>query len=467
MSIDRVLERIPSTWRLAVLQGVLVLGSIALCVAMTGWALQKDLQRIASAVVLDDLGEYAVLYARGGWGGIAEMFAAGAHDEKQAVRITGRDGRVLFEQIPATAGGFAWPTAGSVASGHSPLQVLHHPERDQCLLVGTRELADGNVLWFGRLDEEDRAYLSHVRATLFLAGSGAALLSLLPLGWFWAQVLRPVQRMMAAAKTLAEGRTNAPMTAPGGVPELRAFAVAYNEGLRRIENLTGELRNANDNLAHEIRTPLARIRGNLEGLLDATDRPEARDAAARSLEEIDRATKLVHNILTIRGAEHQALQLYRESVDLRDLLALLREIYLPAAGQLGLALYVEASQPVVVEVDQVQVNQALSNLLDNALSYTPAGGSVGLELERRADFARITVNDTGPGVAPAEMERIWERHARGSAAGKHATGIGLGLSLVRAIAIAHGGRSGCQNRPTRGASFWVELPLPWADSAGS
>lgn len=266
--------------------------------------------------------------------------------------------------------------------------------------------------------------------------------------------------MRLAALPLSEGRTNVPMATRGALPELKAFAEAYNRGLRRIEALTGELQQANETLAHELRTPLARIRGNLESYFDLTDHPEARDAAARGLEEIDRATRLVHSILTIRAGDHGALILHREPTDLSRLLTQMRDLYLPAASQLGLALDLQVPASLTLPVDAQQLSQAVANLLDNALAYTPSGGSVRIHLHANGSFARISVIDSGRGLTSEELETVWQRHARGSAAGKHQAGLGLGLSIVRAIANAHDGAAGCANGANHGAIFWIDLPLP-------
>jgi signal transduction histidine kinase len=454
-------ERLSSTWRLAILQGLLLISSVALCVLMAGWALRGDLTSIAKAVVLDDLGEYSVLYNRDGLRGLTEVFAAGKHEESQAVRIVASDGSVLFEQIPEAVRGYDWPSRAplDLRPGGTMLTTLAHPTHPQHLLAGCQLLEDGNTLWFGRTDSEDRAYEDHIRANLWLAGLASAALMLLPLWWFADQVLRPVREMMVTAQTMSEGRADTPIVAPHAVPELRAFADAYNRGLARIKALTDELQDANDNLAHELRTPLARIRGNLEAYHDTTDNPAAKKAAARGLDEIDRATQLVHTILTIRAGEHQALKLHVEPVDLRALLIHLHDLYQPAAEQRGLSLGLEVGEAIVLPLDQQRITQAVANLLDNALAYTPTGGSVSLALQASATSARIIVRDTGPGVHAAEKERIWLRHARGSAVSARTPGMGLGLSLVHAIAIAHGGSTGCATRDARGAEFWIELPL--------
>jgi signal transduction histidine kinase len=258
---------------------------------------------------------------------------------------------------------------------------------------------------------------------------------------------------------LAEGDTGSRLAvAPGAVPELKAFAAAFNARLDRIDGLTGELQDANDMLAHELRTPLARIRGNLEIHHDTTDNPPAQEAAARGMEEIDRAADLVQTILTTRAGEHKALKLHLERVEVPDLLRTLHELYRAAADERGLDFILEAAEGVCVPLDRQRVSQAVANLLDNAFAYAPPGSRVTLAGLARGDHVRILVRDTGPGLTAEDAETIWRRYTRGSAASASTPGLGLGLALVRAVAHAHGGQAGGGNAAGGGAEFWIDLP---------
>jgi signal transduction histidine kinase len=453
-------ERMPSTWRLGLLLAVLMAISTALCISVAGWAMRQNLSSIARAVVLDDLGEYAVLYNRNGLKELTEVFAAGKHEESQAVRITNPEGETIFEQTPDAVAGYNWPKRPpkKLKPSETWLMTIPHTERQQQLLVGCQILDDKNALWFGRTDAEDLAYVEHIRRHLWFAGLASTVLMLLPLWWFVRHVLRPVQEMMLSTRKLAQGSTEARLQSPGAVPELQAFASAFNTGLDRIDALTAELQSANDNLAHELRTPLARIRGNLETFHDHIDNPTARDAAARGLEELDRATELVQTILTTRAAEHKALKLHLEIIDLRQLLADLFELYKAAADERGLTFTFEAPDTRWVLLDRQRINQAVANLLDNAFAYTPRGGIITLALSIHGEQARISVRDTGPGLTAADQTKIWQRYMRGSAASANTPGMGLGLSLVQALAHAHNGSTGCRNQDESGAEFWIDLP---------
>lgn len=455
-----LLDRVPSTWRLAILQAITIGTSIALCLTLAGNALKEDLDTIARRGVLDDLGEYAVMYEKLGVPGLESLFNAGRHGIHESARVVAADGKIIWEHKNSERNPFVWPESLRLRklADVGGLLAVEHPDADNHLLVGRIVLRDGAVLWHGRSDEADRSYLNHIREYLWLAGVAAAIIALVPVFWYAGEVMHPVRSMIASAQALARGVGGERLVVPTAVPELREFATAFNTVLDRNNELTGELQAANDHLAHELRTPLARIRGNLEVLHDATSDSATLDASARGMDEIDRATHLIQTILNIRAGEHNALKLHREDISLRGLLNGIADLYANSAEDRHLLLRLEAPDDITLPLDQQRVVQAITNLLDNALSYTPAGGEILVRLETDDKGATIRVLDTGPGLKPDELEQVWQRFVRGSAASAKAPGMGLGLSLVRAIATAHGGTTGCANRDTGGAEFWISLP---------
>lgn len=455
------LDRIPSQWRLALMLALFVGTSIALTLVFVRSTVSRDLRRFDAAVVIDDLVEYAAIYAATGVRGVREVFPAGQSSDNNAIRITAQDGRVLFEEIPESMRGYPWPEKPPMNDWtvrRTVLQQVAAPEAEMLLTVGTIQLRDENYLWFGRTDAEAQRYQHNITIYLWLAGILAAAVALLPVIWYSHEVLTPIRAFTSSARRLHLPEGTARLMAPRAIPELKTLASVVNAGLDQILSLTRELQSTNDQLAHELRTPLARIRGNLETLLDKSDNAAAQDAAARSLEEIDRAAQLVQHILTIRGGDHGALRLYRQQTPVHQIVTNLVDLFTPAAEDRNLTLGIEQGLDLVLNVDRELITQAISNLLDNALAYTPKGGKITLRWQAEGTGAVIFVEDTGPGVNPEEMEMIWERYNRGSSAAIRHPGIGLGLSLVRAIANAHGGTVGVTNRVTGGASFWLKLP---------
>ena len=281
----------------------------------------------------------------------------------------------------------------------------------------------------------------------------------MPLAWLLRHVLQPLHSLTKAAHRLAADPGRARVSAPTAIPELKEFAAAYNTSLERIATLAGELHSVNEHLAHELRTPLARIRGNLENLLDHYGEPEGEDAAVLGIEEIDRATHLVQSILTIRLGDSGVMRLHLELTSPFELVCDLVQLYAPAAEERGLTIEYECESDGFVLLDRQRVRQAITNLLDNALAYTPSGGHITLLQIVDGDGFLLRVQDTGPGLTAYDLEEIWRRFARGRAASARTPGTGSGLALVKAVARAHFGDAGAHNRPEGGAEFWIKLPL--------
>lgn len=456
-----LLDRIPSQWRLALMLALFVGTSIALTLIFVRSTVSRDLRRFDATVVIDDLMEYAAIHASAGMDGVREVFSNGRHSDNNAIRVTAPDGRILFEDIPQHMRVYNWPDKAPVndwAERKTVLQELSTTGTELRLTLGAIRLGDGNYLWFGRTDAEAQRYQHNITIYLWLAGILAAAVALLPVIWYSHEVLTPIRAFTSSARRLHLPEGTARLMVPQAIPELKTLASVVNAGLDQILSLTRELQSTNDQLAHELRTPLARIRGNLETLLDKSDNPAAQDAAARSLEEIDRAAQLVQHILTIRGGDHGALRLYRQQTPVHQIITNLVDLFTPAAEDRNLTLGIQQGLDLVLNLDRELITQAISNLLDNALAYTPKGGKINLRWQAEGTGVVIFVEDTGPGVHREEMEMIWGRYNRGTSAVVRHPGIGLGLSLVRAIATAHGGSVGVTNRVTGGASFWIKLP---------
>ncbi|MES2505150.1 MAG: HAMP domain-containing sensor histidine kinase [Verrucomicrobiota bacterium] len=454
-------ERLPSPWRLALLMGLIVIVNILLILTFVRIAVSQDMRLVDRSRVTDDLIEYSVLYTNGGLNGMKKVFHASQHIDWNALRLTTAYGKVIHEEIPAEMKGFPWPEQTVkflLEAGDMDLMEISSPDQPLRLHLGAIRLWDGNTLWFGRSDVQARRHLANIERHLWFAGLTAALISFLPVVWYMHDVLRPIQSFIVSAERMRVPGSNTRLRAPGAIPELKALANVVNTGLDQIRALTRELQSTNDFLAHELRTPLARVRGNLEHFHDQTDNEMAREAAARSLEEIDRATQLVQTLLTIRAGDHVALRLHRQVTSLDGLLSSLVELFIPAAEDRRLTLTLGTGLSLTLNVDRELLTQAVSNLLDNALAYTHAGGEVKVSWMGEGTGAVITVEDTGPGLHPEELEVIWDRYVRGSAARPKTSGMGLGLSLVRSIAMAHGGNAGGQNREGGGATFWIYIP---------
>jgi signal transduction histidine kinase len=269
---------------------------------------------------------------------------------------------------------------------------------------------------------------------------------------------RPLREVSETARRILEtGDFAARVRAPRGSGELAVLVRQLNTLLNKNATHVRVLRETLDNLAHDLRTPLARLRGTAElALQNAQDPAEARGALADCVNESDRVLHLLETLLDISAAEAGALKLNRDRFDVRTLVEQAADLYREVAEERKITLTVEQPEPAEVDGDPIRLGQAINNLLDNALKYTPSGGRVVLATRAEPDDVVITVSDTGPGIRAEEHEAVFRRLYRGDAS-RSRRGLGLGLSLVKAIAEAHGGTVAVDDGPEGGARFIIRL----------
>ena len=395
---------------------------------------QRDRQIIRGKV-----GDYAAAYARGGIRTLGATVRAeqAVAPERLFVRVVDRGVEALVLSNPE-----GWD-----------------PSR---LDVESARLPDGTLVQVGKSTESREQLLAQFRAALGLV---TLLIVLVAVGGGWVMTqsaLSPIRELtQAVRRVIRTGKTDArvPMSAvPGHEDALTELTMQFNAMLDKIEGLVGAMRGALDNVSHDLRTPLTRLRGTAElALAGPADIDRYRDALADCVEETDRVLVMLNALMDISEAESGTMQLQREPVDLAAVVDRAVDLYKEVAESKGVALVLEAaSNPVVVLGDHSRLQQVAANLIDNAIKYTPSGGTVAVSVHREA-VARLQVRDTGVGIPPDELPRIWDRLFRGDRS-RAERGLGLGLSLVKAIVEAHGGRVGLTSAVGQGSTFSVTLP---------
>ncbi len=290
---------------------------------------------------------------------------------------------------------------------------------------------------------------------LFLVGP---LLVILLIGGFvtWRLLQRtaaPIGDVMDAAGRAAAGDYSA-RVAPQGADEVRRLADSFNEMATRLQLNEEQRRGLLADVAHELRTPLSVVRGNVEGMLDGV---YPRDDAhmAELLAATQRMTRLLEDLQTLSTAQAGVLQLHHEPTDPRRLADDVVHAFAPLAAERGISLTARVEGPVELDADPVRLRQVLDNLVGNAVRYTPAGGSVVVAARREADQAVFAVADTGRGIAPDELARLFERFSKSA----DSKGSGLGLAIARSLVERHGGTIAATSEPGRGTTVTFRLPL--------
>jgi two-component system sensor histidine kinase BaeS len=273
----------------------------------------------------------------------------------------------------------------------------------------------------------------------------------------WRYVRRtwlPVRDLIRAAGSLADGDYTVRVE-PNASAAIRPVARSFNDMARRLEHADDERRSLLADLGHELRTPLTVIRGEIEAMLDGVHEPDP-DHLELLLEEVTVMERLLEDLKTLSLAEAGALALHPEPTDVADLVTDVVDSHRrsAAATQVDVDLTLASDLGASV-LDPVRIREVLANLVINALRAMPDGGTLTVSVDRTTSGLSIVVADTGVGIEADQVERVFDRFAKGSAS----TGSGLGLTISRDLVQAHGGTITMTSTPGRGTNVVVDLPL--------
>jgi two-component system, OmpR family, sensor kinase len=318
------------------------------------------------------------------------------------------------------------------------------------------------------LDQRDAALRRFM--TLLIWSLPAGLLAVVIGGWWMAgRALAPLADLASATRGIGVQDLRRRLPVRGVGDERDAIADAFNAVVARLERAVLDTRMFAAAMAHELRTPLAALRGEIELSLTATGLSDAhRTRMASQLEEIDRLTRLVNQLLVLARAEAGEISLAGEAVDLASLALSTVEAIEPLAQARDISLTCNCAGDATITGDRGWMERLLLNVIDNAIKFTAAGGTVSVSVIREGDIAKLTVRDTGVGIPPDDVPHVFERFYRGDSARSSQTeGAGLGLSLVRWIAEQHGAKVGVASQPEHGSTFTFSFPIRMSRSGAS
>ncbi len=408
--------------------------------------------------------------------GMKWVFDTGDPDESRVVQnlqqvflVTDAGSRVL--QVSDDYGGLDIDPGGlrdSVVKAKSPQDQLKRNRKGTLYLIRSG-LHHGNMLLsVGRSLEANERVVAEFTKT-YVTGVPLLILAVVAMGWFMAgRALTPLNEVSEAARSVTGSNLSLRLNRRGANDELDLLIDAFNAMVDRLESSFRQIRQFSVDASHELRTPLTAVRGQLEVALFTAKTPEQyRESIMTAIEDVDQLSQVVKALLHLSQAESGQVTLARVPVDLGQLVGkVIEQFQLPADAE-GIRLECH-TQPGIVIGDRTQLQRMISNLLSNALKFTPAGGSVKVEVAAGERTVKLVVADTGCGIAPEHMPRIFERFYRVPEAGRAPErGLGLGLSFVDWIARSHYATIEVDSPAKEGTRFTVTFTAAAAEDAAT
>lgn len=382
-------------------------------------------------------------------------------------------GRALFFRLATSENEtvFAWgPTEWAqgfdleqLESGEQPvtdrLIVLESGELDYRLEIKGIALSSDLALQIGISTANRDRLLGHFQSRFLIVFAVLLVVSAVGGSIFATRMLAPVGRLSEAIGRIVQtGELHSRLVTQEGSDDLQEMVRSFNHMLDRIEAVVDGMRDALDVVAHDLRTPMTRFRNIAEAALSGSEDPEKyQEALADAMEESEQILRMLDSMMDISEARSGVLTLHREHVDLGELVRGVIEVYTFVAEEAGMTIELDMPRRISLSADPARLRQVIGNLIDNAIKYGREGSAVQVRAERQPEFALIAVRNIGDGVPHSIHDRIWERLYRGPTAGR-AAGLGLGLTLVRAITEAHEGRVEVESEEGQYAEFRVYMP---------
>ncbi|MBP1737818.1 MAG: two component system sensor histidine kinase, related to CopS [Deltaproteobacteria bacterium] len=337
-------------------------------------------------------------------------------------------------------------------------ETLAVPGRPYRFRVLTSSIAPDMIIQIGQSLEDDERLVEACREVLSVTLGLIAALAALGGFLFARHALAGVEEVTKAANEISKGAFSRRVDVKGRGEEIDTLAETFNRMVGKIEILIRGMKEMTDNIAHDLKSPITRIRGIAEATLTGNNPLKDFDLVSGSIvEECDRLLVMINTMLDISEAEAGVAKLTIEVVDVAQVVREACDLFQPVAENNQVRIDQRLTRNATIHGDKMKIQRAVSNLLDNALKYTPQGGTVTALVEGESDRVILTVNDTGPGISDHDLPHVFDRFFRGDRS-RSLPGTGLGLNLTLAIARAHGGDVRVTSVLGQGSTFTMTLP---------
>lgn len=461
MSCDRLKRLSRSAGvRLSVWFAVVFIASVTVLFGILFYLLVTAVERGERAELQNHLTLYAGAYNSGGLGALRdEVYRQNAPPQQKAlfVRLANAQNDVIFAKVPDDWIHFPQSDVGwgEYRHHHGILRIPRDAERD--FLLDSDVLPDGSLLQVGRSTTNREKVLDPLRHTFLVVASVVVAVAFLAGAMFAHHTLLPVRQVVTMARSIIQtGKLDARVPPRRDDDDLAEMVKLINQMLDKNQALIRAMRESLDNIAHDLRTPLTSLRGAAELALQNTDPVAVREALADCVEESERLLSILNTLMDVTEAETGMMKLDCESLDLRLLIQEVVEVYQYIAEEKKISLTTHLPELCPAMVDRNRMRQVFGNLLDNAIKYTAEGGSVTISARVENDAVVVRFHDTGIGIPSEETNKIWARLYRGDKS-RSQRGLGLGLSVVKAVVEAHQGRASVSSKVGEGSEFAVRL----------
>jgi signal transduction histidine kinase len=436
-------------------------GYLALFVA-ADYLIKRSVVDREREVIGERMAEYRAWFLSGQVQGLKARFTEQSRksDELVFVRITGPGTSLLM--FSSTRGSElldAKRLDGLPVSREVLAEMIVTPDPHTVWTVSSTALPGGYVLQAGRISTPAFAVVTTFRRAFLLVLLPVMLLAVGAGAFLSYRAMKPVRDLAATVQAILDtGKFDRRVEFTGRRGDLAELGILFNRMLDRGHGLIRAMRESLDNVAHDLRTPMARMRGTAETALAADAGPEAaREAIADCLEESEHVLTILNTLMDISEAENGVMQLNLEAVDLGRMLAQITDVYELVAEERGISIRIDMPPLLTVDADRGRLQQALANLVDNAIKYGSDGGHVHVTGAEDGGEVVLRISDDGRGIPEQDLPRIWERLFRGDQS-RSERGLGLGLSFVKAMVDAHGGTIKVRSRIGEGTEFELRLP---------
>ncbi len=451
--------------RLAIWIGISVALSSVITFLAARTLLSGELRERDKNFILQEALEYFGTYQAGGLAGVKVRLAEESRTGDEIsiyLRVISNDGKSLFEESHEKWARFNFeqlnrPLREKIEGWHT---ITHRRGDEMVLDIFGIATPQGDIVQVG-MDSDFRDELIENFSSLFLVFAVLSLVLSAGVGVLVARSsLQPLLRLRDSLKLMSESIHSSLQDEP--VPlshyrEISEIGEAFNTLLKRINRLIASMRDGLDTIAHEVKSPLTRLRINAERAIISGDQQQQEESLADAIEESERVNHIVDLIMDLAEADGRYLRLSKTKFTASEVLLKVKSLYEDTAAIKDITIIVDPLNSIALTADFERLVQALGNLIDNSIKYSSPHSTVKLSADQDGRYARIVVEDNGCGVLQSELPLVWERLFRGQTMSSK-TGLGLGLALVRAIAIAHGGTVSVTSEEGVGSAFSILLP---------